>query len=431
MAGFFILSPMDLKPLLDELFSMTVIGIKPGLERIVHLCNAIDNPQNRYPSVHIAGTNGKGSTSAMLASILQAAGYKTGLYTSPHIQRFNERIRINGEMIPDVDLVRLARPLMDAAKEVKGSFFEVTTALAFQWFAEKRVDIAIIETGLGGRLDATNVLQPMVSVITSVDIDHTEYLGTTLESIAKEKAGIMKSDAPCVIGETFAELRPVFDAQADKLHVDVIYAHDIVHVEVDKCHPDMTMTVSVIDQAFRQYYTCDLCGPHQADNIATVLSTIPILQDVYFIDEGNIRTGLRNVRTSTGLSGRIDLLRAEPPIVLDVAHNAAGIEALANTLRACGYADGTWNVVFGVMLDKDAAAMLRALKPLTHRLHISAPNVERSLGAITLESIAEHLGFDVVTYSSISDATRAATSAGPTLICGSFHVADEALNALA
>ena len=209
---------MDLKPLLDELFSMTVIGIKPGLERIEALCASLDNPQSRYPVVHVAGTNGKGSTSAMLASILQAAGYKTGLYTSPHIQRFNERVRINGVMIPDEDLVRLARPLIDAAKPVEGSFFEVTTALAFQWFAEKRVDIAIIETGLGGRLDATNIVQPLVSVITSIDIDHTEYLGTTLESIAREKAGIIKGAAPCIIGETLAELRLVFDSVAQRLH---------------------------------------------------------------------------------------------------------------------------------------------------------------------------------------------------------------------
>lgn len=422
---------MDLKPLLDELFSMTVIGIKPGLERIEQLCDAMDNPQTRYPIVHVAGTNGKGSTSAMVASILQAAGYKTGLYTSPHIQRFNERIRINGEMIPDEDLARLARPLMDAAKPVEGSFFEVTTALAFQWFAEKRVDIAIIETGLGGRLDATNIVHPLVTVITSVDIDHTEYLGTSLISIAKEKAGIMKGAAPCVIGETLAELRPVFDAEASKLHVDAIYAHDIVHVEVDKCHDDMTMTISVIDQAFRQYYTSDLCGAHQAGNIATVLATIPILQDVYFIDEGNIRTGLRNVRASTGLNGRIELLRAEPPTVLDVAHNPAGIEALANTLRACGYADNTWNVVFGVMADKDASAMLRALSVVTDTLHVCAPAVERALQVTTLESIAEHIGFNsIVAHSSVGEATRAAMAEGATIICGSFHVADEALTAM-
>ncbi len=422
---------MDLQPLLDELFSMTVIGIKPGLERIERLCDAMDNPQNRYPIVHVAGTNGKGSTSAMLASILQTAGYKTGLYTSPHIQRFNERVRINGEMISDEDLVRLARPLMDAAKPVAGSFFEVTTALAFQWFAEKRVDIAIIETGLGGRLDATNIVQPIVSIITSVDIDHTEYLGTTLVSIAKEKAGIMKAATPCVIGEALAELRPVFDAYADIIHAPTIYAHDIVHVEVDKFHPDMTMTVSVIDQTFRSYYTTDLCGAHQANNIATVLAALPILQQVYFIDEANIRTGLRNVRASTGLVGRIELLRADPPVVLDVAHNPSGIEALADTLRACGYADETWHIVFGVMSDKDTLAMLQALLSITHTLHICEPQIERALSTAKLEAFAHSVGFDnVVAYASVGDATRAAIAAGATVICGSFHVADEALNAM-
>ena len=267
---------MELQPLLDELFAMTVIGIKPGLDRIEKLCDGLDNPQNRYPIVHVAGTNGKGSTSAMFASVLQAADYKVGLYTSPHVRVFNERISINGKQISDADLARLARPLIDAAKAIGGTFFEVTTALAFQWFAEERVDIAIIETGLGGRLDATNVVQPMVSVITSIDIDHTEYLGTTLESIAKEKAGIIKGAAPCIIGETLAELRPVFDDVAQRLHTYNVYAHDDLHVEVDKCHPDFTMTVSVIDQTFRSYYTTDLCGAHQAGNIATVLATIPI-----------------------------------------------------------------------------------------------------------------------------------------------------------
>lgn len=422
---------MDLQPLLDELFAMTVIGIKPGLERIEQLCDGIDNPQNRYPIVHVAGTNGKGSTSAMLASILQTAGYKTGLYTSPHIQRFNERVRINGEMLSDEDLVRLARPLMEAAKPMKASFFEVTTALAFQWFAEKRVDIAIIETGLGGRLDATNIVQPLVSVITSVDIDHTEYLGTTLLSIAKEKAGIMKSAAPCVIGETLTELRQVFDDYADSIHTPTIYAHDIIHVEVDRCHPDMTMTVSAIDQTFRSYYTTDLCGAHQAGNIATVLATLPILQDVYFIDADNIRTGLRNVRASTGLVGRIELLRADPPVVLDVAHNPAGIEALADTLRACGYADESWQVVFGVMSDKDTLAMLQALLPLTQTLHICAPVVERALSTAKLEAFAHSVGFeDLVVHASVREATNAAMAAGATVICGSFHVADEALNAM-
>lgn len=419
---------MDLKPLLDELFLMTVIGIKPGLERIVLLCDSIDNPQNRYPIVHVAGTNGKGSTCAMLASILQAAGYKTGLYTSPHILRFNERVRINGEMIPDEDLARLARPLMDTAKPVAGSFFEVTTALAFQWFAEKRVDIAIIETGLGGRLDATNIVHPLVSVITSVDIDHTEYLGTTLVSIAKEKAGIMKDAAPCVIGETLAELRPVFDALADSVNAPTIYAHDIVHVEVDKCHPDLTMTVSAIDQTFRSYYTTDLCGPHQASNIATVLATLPILQDVYFIDEDNIRTGLRNVRASTGLAGRIELVRADPPVVLDVAHNPAGIEAMADTLRACGYGSEMWHVVFGVMADKDALAMLQALLSITDTLHVCEPLVARALPVATLQAFAQSVGFDrIVVHSTVGDATLASMAKGPTLICGSFHVAEEAL----
>lgn len=293
---------MSIKPLLDELFAMTFHGIKPGLDRITALLDTIDHPERRYPVIHVAGTNGKGSTCSMLASILQHAGYNVGVYTSPHIRRFNERIRINGALIDDIDIARLARPLMDAAAPIGGTFFEVTTAMAMQYFAERRVDVAVIETGLGGRLDATNVVEPLVSIITAIDYDHMEYLGTTLPKIAAEKAGIIKEGIPVVIGDTRRELRTVFSTTAEQLHASITYASDVIKVDVDALRKDLTMSVGAVDDESLRYYDVDLCGRHQAQNVAAVLATLPILRDVYFIDEAHVRDGLRTVRQTTDLA---------------------------------------------------------------------------------------------------------------------------------
>ncbi|MBI3259291.1 MAG: bifunctional folylpolyglutamate synthase/dihydrofolate synthase, partial [Ignavibacteriae bacterium] len=197
----------DISEILTRLFSLHRFGIKPGLERTLSLLELLENPHTKFPSIHVAGTNGKGSTSSMLAAILTAAGYKTGLYTSPHIREFNERIRINGVPISDVDIARFAVPLLDESEKASTTFFEITTVMAFAYFAEQKVDIAIIETGLGGRLDSTNVILPEVSIITSIDLDHTQYLGLTLESITGEKAAIIKPETPVVIAEPRTTLR--------------------------------------------------------------------------------------------------------------------------------------------------------------------------------------------------------------------------------
>lgn len=419
---------MSIAPLLEELFAMTFFGIKPGLERIETLLTHIGDPHVMLPVIHVAGTNGKGSTCAMLAAILQQAGYKTGLYTSPHLTRFNERIRINGTEISDEDIARLARPLMNVAKPIGGTFFEVTTAMALQYFAEQRVDVAVIETGLGGRLDATNVVSPLLTIITSIDIDHEEYLGSTLTGIAGEKAGIIKADVPCIVTEPRPELRSVFEERAQRLHAPLTFVDDVLQVDVDSYHPDLTMTVSVIDQNFRYYLTTDLCGPHQARNLAGVIAALPVLRSIYFISEEHVRLGLQRVQAVTGHAGRIQLRRHEPPIVLDVAHNPAGMKALVETLAACGLAGHPWQVVFGVMADKDADAMLADLRPLTQTLHVCAPDYKRSMAPEELAERAMRNGFDDVrTFGTVADAVRAALEADmATLVCGSFYVAEEA-----
>ncbi len=430
---------MELQALLDELFAMTFVGIKPGLERIEMLCASLGDPQDTYPVIHVAGTNGKGSLCAMIAAVLQGAGLRVGLYTSPHIERFNERIRVNGEQIADVDVARLARPLMDAAATVHGTFFEVTTAMAFQYFAEKRVDVAVIETGLGGRLDATNIVSPMLTVITSIDYDHMEYLGSTLESIANEKAGIIKAGTPCVIAEPRRELRAVFEARSLQVGAPFVFVDDEVHVDVDTFHPDLSMTVSVITRDDRFYITTDLCGVHQARTVATVVTCWPYLEQLLPRTADDLDSAgqhrawylpLASVTARTGHRGRIQLLQADPPIILDVAHNPASMVALAQTLLACGYQEHTFNVVFGVMADKDASVMMDALFPLVGHLHACAPVYKRAMPADGVAQIAaEHDIPTITTHDSVVDAVRAAVATqAPVLICGSFYVAEEALS---
>ena len=425
---FYFRHPMNIDHILDELFAMTFhAGIKPGLERIEHLCEDLDNPQQRYPVIHLAGTNGKGSTSAMIASILIEAGYKVGLYTSPHIRSFNERIRIGNTLISNEDIARLAVPLMESAKAVGGTFFEVTTAMAFQYFAEHRVDVAVIETGLGGRLDATNVCMPLASIITSIDFDHMEYLGTTLAAIAGEKAGIIKEGAPAIIGSVDASIRGVFERKAASCSAPVTFAEDVIGVEVDAIYPDLTMSVAVIKDDVRQYYISDLAGKHQASNIQTVMASIPALRSIYFVDDEHVRGGLQHMRRNVGLRGRCELYSASPRIVLDVSHNPGGIAALVRILNK-SQMQAPFNVVFGVMSDKDADGMLSALLPLNATIYACAPHIARSMPHTEVATRAKACGHDsVVDCETVAEATAIAVgSGGVTVICGSFHVADEA-----
>ena len=426
------LAPMNIDHILEELFAMTFhAGIKPGLERIEHLCEGLDNPQHRYPVIHLAGTNGKGSTSAMIASILVEAGYKVGLYTSPHIRSFNERIRIGNELISNADIARLAVPLMESAKAVGGTFFEVTTAMAFQYFAEHRVDVAVIETGLGGRLDATNICMPLASIITSIDFDHMEYLGNTLPAIAGEKAGIIKEGAPAIVGSIDASIRGVFEGKAAVCSTSITFADDVIGVEVDAIYPDLTMSVAVTKDDMRQYFVSDLAGHHQAVNMQTVIASLPTIRSVYFVDDEHVRGGLQHVRRNIGLRGRCELYLSSPRVVLDVSHNPGGIAALVRILQASGM-QAPFTIVFGVMSDKDADGMLSALRPLGAPLYACSPDIARSMPHTEVATRAIACGHvDVVDCASVAEATSSAVaSGGTTIICGSFHVADEAVTYL-
>ncbi|NQW29865.1 MAG: bifunctional folylpolyglutamate synthase/dihydrofolate synthase [Ignavibacteria bacterium] len=420
------------KELLHQLFAMTFQGIKPGLERIQQMLQTLNNPHLLFPVIHVAGTNGKGSTSSILASVLRSAGYKVGLYTSPHIVSFNERIKINAENISDSDVARLASPLMEEARQIGGTFFEVTTAMAFQYFAEQRVDVAVIEVGMGGRLDATNVVEPILSVITAIDLDHTEYLGNTIAKIAAEKGGIIKCGIPVIVSEQSphhrAEVYKTLTDIAEKINSQVVFADDVVKVEIDHVHPDLSMSVSVIDDDFLHYYNVDIAGAHQAANVATVLAAIPFLQRLYFINADQLRYGIEHVREQSGLYGRVTLINKTPTTVLDVSHNPAGITTLANTLSAAGYVTPNWNVVFGAMQDKDVAGMLKAAAVFAGHFHLCTPKIARAASVDELEKLlTEFSSISYTVHASVADAFRSAQLAGPTIVCGSFHVADEVL----
>ena len=425
------LPTMNLDSILDELFAMTFhAGIKPGLERINALLAGLGDPHHQLNIIHVAGTNGKGSTCSMLASILTEAGYTVGLYTSPHVRRFNERIRINGAPIADADVARLAVPLMEQASSIGGTFFEVTTAMAYQYFAERRVDVAIIETGLGGRLDATNVCVPLLSVITTIDRDHMEYLGDTIPLIAGEKAGIIKPGVPVVIGPNGAEACEVFERRAEAMGSELVFAEDDVSVEVDAFYADLTMSVSAIQHESRRYYVSDLSGRHQAENICTVLGAIPILQRVFAIDEEDIRRGLRSIRRNSGIVGRTELVPGTPLTILDVSHNPGGIRSLVRTLIDSRIA-GPVHVVFGAMGDKDVAGMLQELLPVHPTIYACAPRLARSMPVDDVVTYAKRVGHEHVhMHPSVAEAVVAARARGTTIICGSFHVADEAAIAI-
>lgn len=426
--------PSSMQELLDFLFSLHRFGIKPGLERIASLLNFLGNPQESLKCIHVAGTNGKGSVCSLLAAILQSAGYRVGLYTSPHVRIFNERIRINGEMITDEEISSLAERMMDEIQREHTTFFEVTTAMAFLYFAEQKVDFAIIETGMGGRLDATNVIQhPLATVITSIDFDHMEYLGNDLETIAGEKAGIFKKGSPVIIGEERSALIDLFKSKASFVEAGPIAVVNELCELTDICmRADFTMDIDCLIKGV-QYHGVhsDRVGMHQARNIMTTLLTLKQLEDVLKIDDQSLRKGIASCASMTGILGRIQQVNIDPLIVLDVGHNVACLKRLKETLHACGHTHERWEIVFGAMKDKPIKEMLEILSPMTRVLHCCSPNIERAMPSDELYSMAIESSIHAMVHSSVEDAVNSALDSGNSvLITGSFYLADEAVNAL-
>ena len=354
---------------------------KKDLTNAYLLDNHLGNPQKNFKCIHVAGTNGKGSTSHMLASILQEAGYIVGLYTSPHLRDYRERIKINGIEISEefvCDFINANKSFFEANDM---SFFEMTVGLAFDYFAKEKVDIAIIEVGMGGRLDATNIITPLVSVITNIGLDHTQFLGNTMESIAFEKAGIIKPGIPVVIGEYTDETKPVFLAKAKENNSEIYFASKLIS----------------------QNYPSDLIGDYQVHNKKTVLQTIAIInsQKEFKIYETDIKSGLLNVVKNTGLEGRWQQLGESPKIICDTAHNKNGLEIVMKQIQKEKY--DTLHIVLGVVNDKDLDEVL-PLFPTDAVYYFCKPNIPRGLEAINLQEKA--LKFNLIgnTYSSVTEA---------------------------
>lgn len=417
-----------LQSILQELYSLHAFGIKPGLERTEELSASLGNPHLRYPTIHVAGTNGKGTTCSVLASCLQEAGYKVGLYTSPHIQRFNERIKVNGVEISDEELVELLPQLLAKTKEIGSTFFETTTILAFQYFADKQVDIAIIETGLGGRLDSTNIISPLVSVIASIDFDHQEYLGNTLEKIAFEKAGIIKNNAPVIVSEPREELKNVFTEKAQQENTSCLFLDDESEVSNISLLPTLqskfTLQIGKTEYKELQF---SLSGKHLIRNAATAILTLQNILEHVQVSEENIREGLKNVTKNTGLASRIQLLQNKPTIISDVAHNVAGLKQCFETIKQSGYQLSEFTVLFGVMADKNYDEMLQVIQSYVSNIVVTAPKFERALSADQLYESVVKVGFpNVKKVESIAEGLDfVSTQLIPTIVLGSFHVAEE------
>nr|WP_315160944.1 folylpolyglutamate synthase/dihydrofolate synthase family protein [uncultured Flavobacterium sp.] len=358
---------------------------KKDLTNTILLVNHLNNPQEKIKCIHVAGTNGKGSTSHMLASILQEAGYKVGLYTSPHLKDFRERIKINGVTVSENFVCDFINTHKVFFEENDMSFFEMSVGLAFDYFAKEKVDIAIIEVGLGGRLDATNIITPLVSVITNIGIDHTQFLGNTLEAIAGEKAGIIKHNIPVVIGEYTTETQPVFLAKAKANQAEIYFASDLISEE----------------------FPSDLMGDYQTHNKKTVLQTIAVLnsQKEFKIFQEDIKSGLLQVVKNTGLQGRWQQLGDSPKVICDTAHNKNGLEIVMYQIQKEKF--DTLHIVLGVVNDKDLDEVL-PLFPKNAIYYFCKPNIPRGLDTVILYQKATTFGLHGEVFNSVSEAYKKA-----------------------
>ena len=378
---------------------------KKDIGNIISACKKLKNPQNKFKSIHIAGTNGKGSVAHILASILQESGYNTGLYTSPHLKDFRERIKINGNIISKKKVNDFVSINKDTFLKLEMSFFEMTVALAFNHFANEKVDIAIIETGLGGRLDSTNIINPIISIITNIGLDHTKLLGDSIEEIAKEKAGIIKDNTPIIIGSRQKKVEYIFREVSESKNAE-IYFSDII-----------------------SNYRTDLKGNYQKRNISTALKSIEILRKLnWTISENNINDGLMNVVKNTGLYGRWQIISKKPLTICDTAHNIDGIKHIMQELKNTPH--NNLHFVFGTVNDKETDLIL-SLLPKNALYYLCKANIERAMDTNTLYKKAKNLNLNCIPFASVKEALAAAKKAAKNkdliLISGSTFVVAEAL----
>jgi dihydrofolate synthase/folylpolyglutamate synthase len=434
--------PVNYAESLKYLYALQKFGMKLGLTNIKLLLKSVGNPERRFASIHIAGTNGKGSTASMIASILQAAGYKVGLYTSPHLVSFDERIRINGQAISIRRVSVYAQHLRQKVDELKCTFFEATTAMAFLYFADEQVDIAVIETGLGGRLDATNVLRPLLSVITNISLEHTEHLGSTLSSVAREKAGIMKKGIPCLVGELQPAAGKSIQEMAIRKGAKLLSSSAVSDCEMVK--EDLSGIRLNLKTARRKYNNLfvSLGGGFQAENARLTVLAAELIgvcddsgmhsQNRFRIKPSHIYAGLKRVRQNTGFRGRLEVVRNRPRVILDVAHNADAAKQLTEALEKLSLRNLL--VVFGVMKDKRYEEMIQHLSRISAKLIAVRPRIDRALAARVITRVAQRLGKDVVNAGSvrkgIGTAMKLARKSDTILVTGSHYIVGEVLQAL-
>ena len=372
-------------------------AFKKDLTNTITLCEHLGNPHHKFKSIHIAGTNGKGSVSHMLAAILQTAGYKTGLYTSPHLKDFRERIKVNGDEINEKFIIDFTEKIKPLIEEIEPSFFEITVAMAFDYFAEQKVDIAVVEVGLGGRFDSTNIITPELSVITNIGWDHMNILGDSLEKIAFEKAGIIKPNVPVVIGETIAETKPVFENIASEKNAPLHLATQERNVAGWKWEKhELIVEIAEQGKTDHKKYHLDLPGIYQSKNLLTVLEACSVLKDLeYNIDENEIRQGLQKTKKMTGLHGRWEVIHENPTIVLDVGHNEDGIKQIIQQIELTTHHD--LHIIIGMVKDKEIDTVL-SLLPQSANYYFTQAHIPRALPAETLKEKAGEFNLKGKTY---------------------------------
>lgn len=403
-----------LKHLYSQLPMFQRVGsaaFKKDLTNIIALCEHLGQPQEKFPSIHIAGTNGKGSTTHLLGAMLQASGLKVGFYTSPHYKDFRERIKINGKLIGKRHIVDFVAKHQATFEKIRPSFFEITVALAFDYFAQQKVDIAIIETGLGGRLDSTNIITPLLSVITNISFDHQQFLGDTLPLIAGEKAGIIKPNVPVVIGETQKATKAVFENKAKACKSPIVFADkniSVVERDVTAHHTQYYVKGRVYN--FNNL-SVNLMGNYQQKNICTALQAIAVfneISDFPTITETAIQAGLKALKKQTYFLGRWQKLGAEPTIICDSGHNQAGVKLILQQFEKMDYE--RLHFVLGMVNDKDIGKILKML-PKDARYYFVKANIPRGLAADKLKETAKEYGLKGRKYSSVKNGLKAAKRA--------------------
>jgi dihydrofolate synthase/folylpolyglutamate synthase len=378
---------------------------KANLDNTYALMELLNNPHQKIKCIHIAGTNGKGSTSNILASILQEAGYKTGLYTSPHLKDFRERIRVNGEMANEEWIADFVTHYKNDFDKIQPSFFEMTTAMAFAYFDYMKTDINIIETGLGGRLDSTNVINPIVSIITNIGYDHMNLLGDTLPKIAGEKAGIIKQNTPVIINEHQKDIAEIFTTKANNLKAPITFAGDTWNIKTQLSNvfsASMMVDATNNSNASSIHFSCNLTGPYQAKNIAGVLACIDALNNRGFeISEENIQSGMQHIKRNTGFKGRWYKLQESPLVMCDTAHNKDGLQQIMPIIS--NYSQGKVRIILGMVDDKDIASVL-PLFPTNAQYYFCKADIPRGLDAQILKEKASEFNLQGNIYNSVKDA---------------------------